>query len=230
MMTVIHAVIDSYNEYMVPNIAKHFEGNSITGAIDWECTLAKNKTLKSKKRFPGLAILETIQAGACWPCNRVNAVLDKDTTCPLCEQAYTDEWHTYWTCPALANTEEEAINKSQHLIIELSTNQIAYYNRALIQKHQLEPGELCNPLDDYTLQIKPHTRDIQTWDIGALWPSGYYFGDGSDGRYSKYPSLTRCGVGVHYVDPDKIPTYDMSTPLPGGEYKQTIEQHYMPCY
>lgn len=129
-------------------------------------------------------MLETIQAGVCWPCNRVNTVLQQDTTCPLCEQPYTDEWHTYWTCPALANTEEEAIIESQHLIAELGTGQIAFYNSALIQKHQLDPGSLCDPLDDYTLQIQPHNRDITSWEIGALWPSGYYFGDGSGGRYS----------------------------------------------
>jgi len=97
----------------------------------------------------------------------------------------------------------------------LHTNKIAYYNRALVQKHELDPGELCNPLEDYTLQIKPNNRDIYVWDTEALWPSGYYFGDGSGDRYSKYPSLTRCGVGIHYVDTHKFPTYDMSTPLPG---------------
>lgn len=83
-----------------------------------------------------------------------------------------------------------------------------------MQKHELDPGELCNPLDDYTLQFKQHNRDIQRWEIGALRPSGYYFGDGSGGKYSKYPSLTRCGIGVHYVDLHKTPTYDIPTPLP----------------
>jgi len=120
MMTVIHAIIDSYHEYMAPNAAKHFDGASITGAIAWETTLAHNQTLKKKKKFPELAILETIQAGACWPCNRVNDVLDKDTTCALCGQQYTDQWHTYWTCPSLQESEDEAITKSQKLIAELN--------------------------------------------------------------------------------------------------------------
>lgn len=43
MITVIHAIIDSYHEYMVPTLTKHFEGGSITGAIDWDTTLAKQK-------------------------------------------------------------------------------------------------------------------------------------------------------------------------------------------
>lgn len=119
------------------------------------------------------------------PCNRVNNVLDKDTTCALCNQPYTDSWHTFWTCPQLQQSEDEPITKSQHIIIELDTNKIADFNRAIIQKHGLEPGQLILPLDDYTLEVKPHNREIQSWDIGTLWHSGYYFGDGSGGKYSK---------------------------------------------
>lgn len=47
------------------------------------------------------------------------------------------------------------------------------------------------------------------------WPSGYYFGDGSGGKYSKYQPITRCGVGRHYVNPHKQPVFDASMPLPG---------------
>ena len=35
------------------------------------------------------------------------------------------------------------------------------------------------------------------------WPSGYYFGDGSGGEYTKYPTLRRAGVGIYHVSPDK---------------------------
>jgi len=52
--------------------------------------------------------------------------------------------------------------------------------------------------------------DSSTW-----WPSGYYFGDGSGGKYSRYPTLTRCGVGVQYVDEEKEPRTNIYTPLPG---------------
>jgi len=191
MMTIIHAIVDSYHEYMTANAAKHFDGGSITGAISCGTTLAHNQTLTSKKKFPELAILGTIQAGASWPCNRVKNVLDKDSACPLCQQEYTNCWHTFWTCPHLQNTELGAIAKSQHLISTLDINKVAYFNMAIIQKHELEPGSLVDPLDDFTLEIKQNNSDIQRWDTAALWPSGYYFGDGSGGRYSKYPSLTR---------------------------------------
>lgn len=98
MMTVIHAILESYHEYMSTKAARHCDGGSITGAISWETTPAHNHTRKNKKKLPELAILETIQAGASWPHSRVNSVLDKDSTCPRCIQAYTGCWHTFWTC------------------------------------------------------------------------------------------------------------------------------------
>jgi len=52
------------------------------------------------------------------------------------------------------------------------------------------------------------------------WPSGYYFGDGSGGNYSKYPTLRRAGVGLHYVNLDKVPMYNFWQPLPGPQ--QTV--------
>lgn len=50
MMTVIHAIIDSYHEYMAPNAAKHFDGASITGAISWDTTLAHNQSDTQKQK------------------------------------------------------------------------------------------------------------------------------------------------------------------------------------
>lgn len=71
-----------------------------------------------------------------------------------------------------------------------------------------EETDLPQPPDQAPTQA--YSLDSSTW-----WPSGYYFGDGSGGKYSRYPSLTRSGVGVQYVDEDKIPRSNISTPLPG---------------
>lgn len=48
------------------------------------------------------------------------------------------------------------------------------------------------------------------------WPSGFYFGDGSGGRYSSYPTLRRCGTGIAYLDWDMDHQYDIWSPLPGA--------------
>jgi len=47
------------------------------------------------------------------------------------------------------------------------------------------------------------------------WPSGFYFGDGSGGRYSSYPTLRRCGTGIVYLDWDMSHQFDVWSPLPG---------------
>jgi len=275
--------------------------------------LSKNKTLKNKKKYPELAILETAQAGACWPCTRVANVLDKGgSVCELCWQYTQGCFHSFWKCPALRNSEDEAIIESQHLIDELDINRIAFFNRALVQEHELQLEQQYLPLDEYTIHVcwnkkaplqqatyreevrlyeprgtrsmgSPHPdegRDIPVlyqapdWvpDCGVDqllqqagyntsnsntqaassldnpdtdmhveaesdpdtpdtpnhtqnrntteaypegWPSGYYFGDGSGGKYSKYEPITRCGVGLHYVSLEKTPLIDASMPLPG---------------
>ena len=41
-------------------------------------------------------LLETAQASAAWPVDRVATQLLKDGTCPLCGQDATNKWHKYW--------------------------------------------------------------------------------------------------------------------------------------
>lgn len=51
--------------------------------------------------------------------------------------------------------------------------------------------------------------------VPSIWPSGYYFGDSSEGPYSGIPQLRRVGVGVHHASPEKVPTYSWWQALPG---------------
>ncbi len=46
------------------------------------------------------------------------------------------------------------------------------------------------------------------------WPSGDYFGDGGGGKYTKFPTLRRCGVGVASVV-DRFFRFGVHAPLPG---------------
>jgi len=310
----------------------HFDDSSLKDIIAWDVVLSKNKTLRSQKKFPELATLETAQAGACWPATRVSNVLDKGgSVCELCWQYLESCFHSFWTCKALRNTEDEAIIESQRIIEEVDVDRMAFFNRALVQESEPKLDPQYNPLEEYDLQVNwnrmahptenvnqvpprlyepPGTRrmgspspdrpepkpvlysapawvpdcgvdelleqfgctsdrqsnrpnrpgcssmdnpdmeidieeDINHHEEGTDqapfeeqlaetdpttehnetpvdnraypngWPSGYYFGDGSGGKYSKYPPITRCGVGVHYVNPLKQPVFDASMPLPG---------------
>lgn len=343
-MPLVWKIIHSYLKKQVENVSQHFDGSSITDTKAWDMVLSKNKTLKNKKKYPEFAILETAQAGACWPVTRVADVMHEASVCELCWQYTIGCFHSVWKCPALRNTEDEAIIESQHLIEELDVNRIAFYNRALVQEKELKLDEQYNPLDEYDLQVRwnklapspetpepparlyeprgtrtmgsphpdegqpkpvlyiapdwvqdcgfdellnqagytterrqtntdtetpnePGTSSLDAPDINIFettveqdidieengrdhlppeepttephnlphriegvysdgWRSGYYFGDGSGGKYSKYPSITRCGVGVHYVNPNKQPVFDASMPLPGEIQSNSMAEIY----
>jgi len=303
--------------------------------------LAKNKSLKHKKKFPELAILETVQAGAAWPTTRVQkAYPGLDLKCPLCDNDVYDCRHTLWTCDKIQQSQEPAIVASNYLIQDLEHSRVSFFNRALVSEEEIEIGPEYNPMEEYPLlmvavgpqvqqasearsnvqeqeieiEVKPVLYTPPAWlneadneyvdellrqsgydttdskrgykrkrqecmnnmhqdsdptarsstdgapaepernvarytssldmsdmeieeeegnqqactqerqaeaeemdieieetdetptqsiDSSVGWPSGYYFGDGSGGKYSRYPTLTRCGVGVQYVDEEK---------------------------
>lgn len=337
IMTVIRAVIESYHRYMANQARNHYQGDTIGKIIAWDTVLSKNQSLKRKKRYPELAILETIQVGAAWPCTRVaHAYPGEESVCALCGQVVTDCWHALWTCPKIVESQEEAIVKSNYLIEKLEMDKISFFNRAFVSEEELVIGDEFDPLDIYPIQTEtltkeqediryrpcryendsrkkdtPEAENIEVKPVlyaapawvqdcgvyellkecgldpeassskkrkripdeehdptarsshenaadtgtavpiidndemdmrhkgikraldeapnqdeniedeetegmeGSPWPSGYYFGDGSGGKYSRYPTITRCGVGVHYVDPDKVAQINRSTPLPG---------------
>ena len=75
VMPLIWKIVHTYHTQQIKKISQHFDGFSITDNTAWDTVLSKNKTLKDKKKFPELAILETAQAGACWPATRVSDVL-----------------------------------------------------------------------------------------------------------------------------------------------------------
>lgn len=81
--------------------------------------------------------------------------------------------------------------------------------------HQSQEMHTANIREDEQPTENQDSTPADNIDSCIWWPSGYYFGDGSGGKYSRHPTLTRCGVGVQYVDEDKIPRTNISTPLPG---------------
>lgn len=85
-----------------------------------------------------------------------------------------------------------------------------YYNRLLVTEDMLYLDPAFDPLDESpVVNTTPHP------EVPDEWSPGYYFGDGSGGTYSSYDFLRRCGVGVHYVDPDLTPGFNAWQPLCG---------------
>ena len=146
-----------------------------------------------------------------WPSHRCNEVIGAGEVCALCGQEDPDIWHAFWTCPSFRASEEEAIINTQDLIPDLTLDEVHYYNRLLVTKDMVEIGEQFAPLEHSPVfTTTPHPQGIPD-----MWPSGYYFGDGSGGIYSSYDFLRRCGVGIHYVSPDLEPGFNAWQPLLG---------------
>jgi len=61
------------------------------------------------------------------------------------------------------------------------------------------------------------------------WPSGFYFGDGSVGKYSKYPPITRCGE-VSTMSTQTNSRYLMHRCLSLAKCNQITELKYMPSW
>lgn len=140
---------------MTDKARKHYHGDSIGKIVAWETVLARNKSLKHKKKFPELAILETVQGGAAWPCTRVaKAYPGEDQVCPLCGHDVYDCWHTIWRGDKIMASQEPAITASNYLIKELAHNRVSFFNRALVSEEELVLNKEFDPMNEYPLQIE----------------------------------------------------------------------------
>ena len=126
-----------------------------------------------------LAILETIQAGATWPIDRIVQAYNIENTCPRCGQIPESEWHEYWTCPFIDTIDSENITKSNHLKEKLNLDNITYFNRAIFCEHHNEVPTAFAPLEEYNLNRAKQNSNVTLEMEEHNWPSGYYFGDGS---------------------------------------------------
>lgn len=150
-----------------------------------------------------------------WLADRIAHTLGKQTPCPLCNETNIDKWHAFWTCPYLAQSEDEAIKNSQHVISSLKDDKVAFFNRGIICEHQLTIPEHNHPLEEYPLTIVKSNPELPGIDFS--WPSGLYFGDGSGGVHN-HDNIRRCGIGITHVDnkASHKPLYNISMPLPGN--------------
>ena len=161
VMTLIFDILDSFHFLKAKDAQKHYQGGSLTSTIDWQQSLTRNRYLKKQKRDQELALLETIQAAAAWPIDRVHDIHPEvPNQCPLCQQE-VDKWHTCWTCPELLQLEDDDIQNSNYLVTQLQ-NAInndqriheSLWLRGLVTKEHITPSPNHNPLEEYPVTIR----------------------------------------------------------------------------
>jgi len=161
VMTLIFDILETYHALKAIDAQQHYHGASLNDTIAWHQSLTRNRYLKKQNRSSELALLETIQAAATWPIDRVHEIHQEvPNQCPLCQQE-VDKWHSYWTCPCLQELEEEDISNSNYLIEKLqaaldSDQPVleSLWLRGLVTKAQITPKAEHNPLEEYPITIR----------------------------------------------------------------------------
>jgi len=162
-MTLIFDILDSYHFLKARDAQNHYQGASLTSTVAWHQSLTRNRYIKNQKRDHELALLETIQAAATWPIDRVHEEIHPEVPnqCPLCQQE-VDKWHSCWTCPSLnMQIEDEDITNISYLVTKLQlalTNDQPVHEslwlRGLVTKEHITPSSNHNPLEEYPVTIR----------------------------------------------------------------------------
>ena len=88
-------------------------------------------------------------------------LLEAEEQCPLCQQEAPDKWHCFWTCPALGQSEEEAIISTQKFIPDLKYEHEHYYNRLILTEGMLQLDEAFNPIKESPIfTTSPHPEGV----------------------------------------------------------------------
>jgi len=177
-----------------------YAGGGLADGIDELLSFALHRKW-SRSGSKLLPLLECVLAGGSWSVvRRAGAAHNGEAAssppdCPLCGCAAVDEYHLYWSCPALADSTEEPFSCSQHLVSKAAAGSI---ESPCLWYRGLLPLDFCKISTPFQQEAwlrvfgpdKPPT---------AAWPSGRYYTDGSGGLFTAVPRLRRVGVGIAVV-------------------------------
>ncbi len=80
--------------------------------------------------------------GAAWPAQRVHAVFPNvSDICPRCGAAVESSLQAFWQCPANAQIESEAIQRTQYVIQTATSKcleELAFWFRGILPSHFIE--------------------------------------------------------------------------------------------
>ena len=114
--TVINALIDRLLD--AERAQMHYCGQGMQGGVDWNTTSQwHNSSLIS---YPQMCALETILTASFWRNLRVHQF--RPDVCKFCDRCGGNEFdtalHCFWSCTANASIEDEAVAKTQSLVVD----------------------------------------------------------------------------------------------------------------
>ncbi len=122
-----------------------------------------------------------------------------------------DALHTFWTCPANCNLEDEAVTSTQPLInaaIEISPDLPCLWLRGLLPSHLTDVPSEYDPIDKLVIKFT-------NCDNNTVWGSGTYYGDSSGGEFASFSKIRRCDCELASVDTSGTLLFGASFNLPG---------------
>ena len=137
--------------------------------------------------------LQVVATGAVWPRVRKHeAGLIGTKTCARCGAADEDLLHFYWTCPAIANIDDDDVRDTQHLIgvAKRDTAHQCLWLRGIPPKAKYP--DLPEPVEEEDA--------YHTWNFEVFQASEKFYLDGSGGSRSSDKRLRRCGWAAIVFD------------------------------
>ena len=115
----------------------------------------------------------------------------------LCNRcgARDSDLHTFWLCPENRHIDDKNVTSTNKLIqtAVLGSELLpCLWLRGLLPSPLSAVPDEYQPPSDLSLIYKQYTVNSNNNVVG----SGTYYGDASGGKFSSYPSLRRCGVGL----------------------------------
>jgi hypothetical protein len=199
---LVHALQDHIGKKLWAEASTHvLNGKGLKHGIDYNLTICVLRNFRKLLAYDKAAALETILCGACWsPQRKYLAGLVKVdlSVCTLCGAFECDDYHQFWSCPALASSVWPEVESTNYLIPAAANGMLEF---PCLWLRGLLPSELLIA-NDHPIPPPSSVDKISIFDPFGItpdpevWPPGLYGTDASGGRWGSYPLLRRCGCGV----------------------------------
>ncbi len=189
---MVYELIDSYNKQKLSAASKHRNGAGIETGVDFNTTLLLFRPKKFGKDYQKKTALETVMAGATWPKVRINqSYPDVSALCDRCGLHEETDLHVFWHCPCNDSVDDNVRDSDK------------YKDRAIADAGNVPclwlRGILPIKFTHLSKEDIPNRRAfIPKGEMPQLgqWPSGTYYGDGSGGINTRFPTIRRCGCSL----------------------------------